>query len=379
MDGVGSAQRRLASLGSDDGLPAPALVLDLAAMEANIATMAARAAAAGIRLRPHAKAHKCPEIARRLVAAGAAGASCAVLAEAEAMAAAGIGGLLVTSPVVGAAAADRVHRLLLRGADLAVVADDPATLPPLAAAARAAGRSLPVLVEVDVGQARTGVGGPDEAVALARAIAACEGLHYAGVQGYWGHLQQVMPFAERRARVAAQAARLAEVIAALHAADLPATLVTGGGTGTAMIDLDMRLLTEIQPGSYLFLDSAYGAVTLDGGEVPGAPFRPTLFVSAQVVSAQRPGRAIVNAGLKAFAADSGRPLPVLGAPPGATYRFMGDEHGAVDFDPAQGTLRTGDRVEFLTSHCDPTVNLHSVFHVRVEGRIQDIWPITARY
>jgi D-serine deaminase-like pyridoxal phosphate-dependent protein len=361
---------------SGEGLATPALLLDLDALERNIATMAAHARAAGVGLRPHAKSHKCPEIARRLAAAGALGPACATVGEAEAMAAAGIGGILVTSPLVGAAMLDRLRRLLLRGADLRVVADDPRTLPGLAAAAAAAGRTLPVLVELDVGQARTGCPDPEAGLALARAIAATPGLGFAGVQAYWGNIQQLMPFAARAAEAQARAGRLAALLELLADAGLRAAIVTGGGTGTSFIDPSLGLFTEIQPGSYLFLDSAYGAIPI---AADGSPFVPALHVAATVVTAVRPGRVVVNAGFKALATDSGRPVPVRGAPPGATYSFMGDEHGGIDFDPALPGPRPGDRIDLLTSHCDPTVNLHARYVVMRGGEIVDHWPVAGRY
>jgi 3-hydroxy-D-aspartate aldolase len=358
-----------------EDLPTPALVLDLPAMRRNIGRMAAHAAAAGVRLRPHAKSHKCVEIARLSAAAGALGPACATIREAEAMAAGGIGGILVTSPVVTADALARLGRLLARGADLSVVADDPANVADLARAAEAAGRHpLPVLVELDMGQGRTGCAGPAAAADLARAVAGRPPLAFAGVQAYWGHLQQVVPLEERARRVAEGKARLREALSALEAAGLPAGIVTGGGTGTAFLDPPGGPFTEIQPGSFLFLDSCYGPLPLDPRE-GGNPFEPALFVRASVVSRVHPGRAVVNAGLKAFATDSGRPVPARGAPPGATYRFMGDEHGAVEFDPALAAPPLGAGIELLTSHCDPTVNLHDRYAV-VDGEdVVDSWPI----
>jgi D-serine deaminase-like pyridoxal phosphate-dependent protein len=235
---------------------------------------------------------------------------------------------------------------------------------------------LRVLAELDMGQRRTGCASPADAAALAAAIAAAPGLTFAGVQGYWGHLQQVSPLDERRRRAGEEAGRLRELLARLSGEGRSVAIVTGGGTGTSAIDPDLGLFTEIQPGSYLFLDSAYGAIDVDAG---GNPFRPSLFVSAEVVSSVRPGRAVVNAGLKAFATDSGRPVPLRGAPSGATYTFMGDEHGAVDHDPDAGRIAPGTRIEFLTSHCDPTVNLYRAYHVRRGGAIVDVWPIAAHH
>lgn len=357
-----------------DQLPTPALILDLDAMDRNIATMAAHAAAVGVSLRPHAKSHKSVEIARRLKAAGALGPACATIAEAEAMAAGGIEGILVTSPMVSADILDRVRRLLLRGAAPMLVVDDPVNVTALAELAEAAGRTLALIVELDVGVGRTGCAEPEDGVALAALIATMPALHFAGVQAYWGNLQQIEPLSERRERVAAQAARLRKLVELLAAAGLPAGIVTGGGTGTSFIDPELGLFTEIQPGSFLFLDSCYGAIPLRGN---GNPFEPSLFVAASVVTASHPRRVIVNAGFKALATDSGRPVPVRGAPAESTYRFMGDEHGAIDL--GSGTPpRPGAAIELLTPHCDPTVNLHARYQVVRGDEVVDVWPVAAR-
>jgi D-serine deaminase-like pyridoxal phosphate-dependent protein len=352
----------------------PSLLLDLAAMEGNIAAMAARAKTLGVAMRPHAKSHKCVEVARRLAAAGALGPGCATIGEAEAMAAAGIGGILVTSPIATDTALDSVRRLLLRGADLMLTADHPANVDALAALAAASGQVLRVIVDFDMGVGRTGCREAKDAVALAQRIAAHPSLRFAGVQAYWGNLQQIMPLAERESRVAVQAARLKGLIADLTAAGLKPEIVSGAGTGTHWIDGRTGLFTEIQPGSFLFLDSCYTKV--DFSAEP-SPFRPALFVAAGVVSANHPGRVIVNAGWKAFATDSGLPVPMRGAPEGATYRYMGDEHGAVEF--AEGAPPgLGAVIELLTSHCDPTVNLFARYQVVRGDRVIDQWPIAAR-
>jgi 3-hydroxy-D-aspartate aldolase len=165
------------------------------------------------------------------------------------------------------------------------------------------------------------------------------------------------------------------VVAALVSAGLPPAIVTGGGTGSHRIDAAMGLFTEIQPGSYLFMDSCYGAISISEND---NPFVPSLFVAATVVSANKPGRVVVNAGWKAFATDSGKPVALRGAPPGAAFRFMGDEHGALDFE-GDGGPALGSIIEFLTSHCDPTVNLYSAFHVVRGDKVIDVWPIKARY
>jgi D-serine deaminase-like pyridoxal phosphate-dependent protein len=315
------------------------------------------------------------EIAQRIMAAGAIGISCATIGEAETMALGGIGGILVTAPLTSSDAIERLRRLLLRGANIAVVADHPASVAQLSAVAAAAGRALDVVVDVDVGMGRTGCLEIADAVALARQIAASPALTYAGIQAYWGNLQHVSPFAERARLIAIQADRVCAVIAALRSAGLPPAIVTGGGTGSHRIDAATGLFTEIQPGSYLFMDSCYGAVSISEND---NPFVPSLFVAATVVSANKPGRVVVNAGWKAFATDSGKPVALRGGPPGASFRFMGDEHGALDFEGGGGP-ELGATVEFLTSHCDPTVNLYGAFHVVRGDQVIDIWPIRARY
>lgn len=348
----------------------PALVVDLDALDRNIATMRARAEAMGVALRPHAKSHKCVEIAQRLQRAGAIGASCATIEEAEAMARGGVTGILLTSPMVSDDQIARLGRLLARGADVMAVVDHPRNVEAYGAAAKAAGRSMDVLVDFDFGMGRGGCIEIQDAVALAQMANAHKSLRFRGMQAYWGHLQQVMPLADRKTQCEVQHARLRAVIAALAGAGLRPEIVSGAGTGSHVIDGETGLFTELQPGSYLFLDSMYGKSV-------GSPFEPSLFVATTVVSANRQNRVIVNGGFKAFATDGGKPEVVRGAPKEASYRFMGDEHGALDFEGEGPGL--GGTVEFLTSHCDPTVNLYPAFHVVRGEDVIDIWPIAARY
>ena len=201
-------------------------------------------------------------------------------------------------------------------------------------------------------------------------------LKFAGLQAYWGNLQQVSPFPERVRRVAVQTERLRAAIAALTDAGLPPDIVTGGGTGSHRIDAASGLFTEMQPGSYLFMDSCYSTISISEND---NPFLPSLFVAASVVSANRPGRVVVNAGWKAFATDSGKPVALRGAPSDAVFRFMGDEHGALDFEGGRRDRLSAQQSNFSVSHCDPTVNLYSQFHVVRGDDVIDIWPIRARY
>ena len=356
-------------------VPTPALLVDIDILDRNIAIMRDGAAALGVNLRPHAKAHKCVEIAQRIMAAGAIGASCATIGEAEAMALGRIGGILVTAPLISADALERLRRLLLRGADIAVVVDHPASVAALAALADSVRRRLDIVVDIDFGVGRTGCREIADAVALARQVAGAPSLRFAGIQAYWGNLQQVSPYSERATRVAVQTERLRAAIAELTAAGLPPVIVSGGGTGSHRIDAASGLFTEMQPGSYLFMDSCYSTISISEND---NPFQPSLFVAATVVSVNRPGRVVVNAGWKAFAADSGKPVALRGGPAGAVYRFMGDEHGALDFEHGDAP-GIGATIEFLPSHCDPTVNLYSQFHVVRGNEVIDIWPVRARY
>lgn len=358
-------------------LPTPALLLDLDALEHNIATMIDMAAGAGIGLRPHGKSHKSPQIARILTEMGAKGTCCATLAELEGFAAEDLPGLLLTAPIATAEQIARLGKLHASGADVMVVADNPDVVPALS---RIAGdRPLPVLVDCDVGQHRTGVADADAAEALARAITDAPGLTYAGVQAYWGHLQQVPDVTDRHARVKEAARMLAAILDRLAAAGLPAGIVTGGGTGTFGIDRNLGLFTELQPGSFLVLDSLYGplAIEPDGTN----PFRHALFVRAAVVSTNPRGnlapQVTINAGLKAFATDSG--LPRLATErPGTTFRYMGDEHGALT-QPDDQPFKLGEEVDLIPSHCDPTVNLYPCYHLLRGGTLEGSWAITGRY
>jgi D-serine deaminase-like pyridoxal phosphate-dependent protein len=354
-------------------LSTPCLLLDADAFAHNLAAMSELVRRHGRELRPHVKAHKCAAIGRRQLEAGAVGLCCATVREAEVMAAAGLGGLLVTSPVTAPAMVERLARARER-VDLAVVVDSEAGLEALAAAAGAEA-PLGAVVEIDVGQGRTGVTSPAAAVRLARRIAELPPLRYRGVQAYYGHLQHVPAYAERRARVAEQWQRLQGFLDALNAEGLRPEIITGGGTGTHLLDLEEGPFTEIQPGSYLFMDKQYGGVEL----APGAtPFRTALTIATRVISANQPDLAVVDAGFKAMATDAGPALLASGAAADATYQFMGDEHGGLRFPPGAARPAAGHLITLVAPHCDPTVNLHDWFNVMSDGRLVDIWPIDAR-
>lgn len=337
-------------------IPTPALLLDLEAFEANLARMLARVRSAGKQLRPHAKAHKCPEIARRQIAAGAIGVCVATVPEAELMAAAGIPGILLTSPLADPAKMARAASVCSL-----VVVDHPQQAAWYDEAARAAGRTLGVLVDLDVGDHRTGAR-PEQAVALAEQVDAARNLELRGLQAY-SVLGSHAGGRERRRAVSQEVfAGVSAVIGTMLRRGLCCDIVSGGSTGTWDIDTDVTELTELQAGSFVLMDLAYRREGLD--------FASALHVEATVVSANHEGFVTVDAGFKAFATDRGYGPEVLGHP-GATYRWAGDEFGYVDGAP----LQLGDRVRFLPPHCDPTVNLYDRLYACRAGRLEAVWPL----
>ena len=374
MAGLGVNEPLIGQPGSRWRLQTPALVIDLDAMEANIAAMAAWAKGKRIALRPHAKTHKSPDVARRQIAAGAIGICCATLGEAETIAEAGIAGVHITSPVVPAGKLERLARLNATAERLSLVADHPDNVEALAAVAERSGRPLNLVLDVDTGIGRTGVADTQMGLALARRIAATKVLRLAGVQGYAGNLQHIYDVAERRAAMPERMQLTKNVVGALREAGLAPAIITGGGTGTYQLDAEFGLLSELQGGSYIFMDVDYAKVEQPGGIV----FKPALFVQASVVSASYDDHITVDAGLKAFATDGKAPVPMAGAPAGATYRFRGDEHGLVDLPAGAVKPKLGDYITLFNPHCDPTVNLHNVFHVVRGDMLVDIWPVAAR-
>lgn len=361
--------------GSRQRLATPALVLDLDAFEANIATMAAWAKAQGLGLRPHAKTHKCSTVARKQVEAGAIGNCAATLSEAEVLVDAGIPGVLVTSTVV---TPDRIARLVAlndRAEKLMVIVDDPENVDALAAAARPEA-PLWVMVDLEVGCGRTGAANPAAAIDLIDRIIACPSLRFAGVQAYDGNVQAIQDYEERRQRLSDDLEPLRQVGAELQRRGTPLVILSGGGTGTHDLDGKGGLFTELQVGSYCVMDRIYGACDLDGAG--SARFRNALFVRTTVISRAKPGYVTTDAGLKAFSTGSGDPVIASGAPQGATYQFMGDEHGRITFAKTGQGLALGDQVECIPPHCDPTIALYDAYHVVRGDTLVDIWPIDCR-
>jgi D-serine deaminase-like pyridoxal phosphate-dependent protein len=360
--------------GGRRSLNTPVLVIDLDALERNVRTMAAFAAKHGVALRPHAKTHKSADIARMQMEAGAVGSCCAKLGEAEALADGGIGAILITSPVVSAPAIERLIKLNQRIPDLRVAVDNPDNVDALAAAAEASGKPLQLVVDIDPGIRRTGVSSPEAAVALASKIAGLPTLRYLGVQCYCGREQHIESFADRRAAMVDRTDYVRGIVEKLTQAGLSPGVITGGGTGTHRIDVELGVFNELQVGSYVFMDRQYNECDLTGDNV--LPYETSLFIDARVVSANTPGLATIDAGFKAMATDGGPPTVVSGSAPGSIFHFMGDEHGLVV--EADRVFHVSERVTLAAPHCDPTVNLYDFFHVVRGDTLVDIWPVQAR-
>ena len=362
--------------GSRAALNTPVLVLDVAVLDRNIATMAALARARGVALRPHAKTHKSVDIARRQIAAGAIGQCCAKIGEAEVLADGGIEGLLVTSPVAAPQAIARLAALAARSPGLMATVDHPAVVAAIGHALEGADATLQVVIDIDPGIHRTGVASPEAAVALAAAIAAQPRLTYRGVQFYCGAQQHIEDYATRRAAIEERTDYLRSVIAALSDAGFAPALVTGGGTGTHRIDLDLGVFTELQVGSYVFMDRQYLDCDLTGDGV--APYEVSLTVDARVVSANHDALVTIDAGFKALSTDGGAAEVRRGAPSEAKVIFMGDEHAALVAPGIGGSLRPGDAVTLVVPHCDPTVNLYDTYHIVADETLVAFWPVSAR-
>jgi len=362
--------------GSRRSLNSPSLVLDLEMLERNITEMANFAKAHNVKLRPHSKTHKSADIARRQMAEGALGVCCAKLGEAEALGEAGIQSLHITSPVVTPQAIQRLVELNAKVSDLMLVVDHPANAEALAAAAAKAGKPLTVIVDIDPGIHRTGTASPEATVELVQKIANFRSLAYAGVQFYCGSHQHIVDFKERTAQIKERTEYLQGILAKLEEAGLKPGIVTGSGTGTHYIDAKLGVFTELQVGSYVFMDHDYNVCDLRGLDKP--TFEQALQIDARVVSANTPGMVTVDAGLKAMATEKGPPMILKGAVEGATTRFMGDEHLAVIAPEGQQAPKLGEQVILTPPHCDPTVNLYESYNVVKGDTLVEIWPVTAR-
>jgi D-serine deaminase-like pyridoxal phosphate-dependent protein len=358
-------------------LPTPALTIDLEAMESNLLKMKTFYQGKKAKLRPHTKTHKCPIIAKRQLEDGAVGVCAAKVSEAEVMVEAGIGNVLVTSPVVTKEKIERVVALAKKSPGVAIVVDHEKNVRDYDDAARAAGVKLPVLIDLNVGTDRTGIAIGKPALDLAEAIRRSSSLIFGGLQAYAGHIMHLRGFEYRKQASEATMGRAVEFKHALEKAGFEVPVLTGGGTGTYNIDCDIDGITDVQVGSYLFMDVNYRNVGGKDGPVY-EDFRPSLLVLTTAISQPAKGRITVDAGVKAFATDQEPPDPL--SLPGVSYRFAGDEHGILEFRDPRGPaeVKLGDKVLMIASHCDPTVNLYDQYYPFRNERVEEMWPISAR-
>lgn len=347
-------------------LDTPALLLDVAVLERNIARMADFARQVGVHLRPHAKTHKSPMIAAKQLQAGAIGITCQKLGEAEVMAEAGIAGLLIANQIVGEIKIERLVNLARR-TDITIAVDDAANVAALSAAASQAGVTIGVLVEVDVGMHRCGVQPGEPTLGLARQVVEAPGLAFRGLMGYEGHAVMIDDASDRRETAVASLRRLVDTAELLRGQGIAVDVVSSTGTGTFDIGGGFPGVTEIQVGSYATMDGRYLQV--------GVPFEPALAVLVSVISTPQPGLAIIDAGVKSISTDFGLPQPIELA--GAEVKHMSEEHAWVFLQPGVN-LRPADKIKLRPMHGCTTINLHDCYKVVRNGVVEAEWPVAAR-
>jgi D-serine deaminase-like pyridoxal phosphate-dependent protein len=356
-------------------IPTPALLLDLDAFEDNIAKMAAHLRARHKAFRPHGKTHKCPDVARALIRAGAIGCCAARLSEAEVFARAGIPGLLITTAVIGRDKIARAVALAGAAPDTMFVVDDRQNVRDINDAAAALGHGEPIRLLVDLFFGRTGIAPGQPAVELAQLIDSLPHVSFRGLQSYDGAAAHTSPFDARATRTNTTMGKAVETRAMIERAGIACPLVTGGSTGTYRFDSENPGMTELQPGSFVFMDMEYGTIGGPGGS-EYRDFKNAMTVVTTVVS-RPPGFAIVDGGYKAFATD--RPFtPKAVGIDGVTYGWAGDEHGRLDVSNASRDVKLGDRIEFIPPHIDPTVNLFDDIYALRGDRVEAVWPVAAR-
>jgi D-serine deaminase-like pyridoxal phosphate-dependent protein len=361
---------------SREHLATPALIVDLDAFEHNLRTLIKLCKAAKMSLRPHAKTHKCSLMAKRQVESGAIGICVANLHEARVLVEAGVPGVHLTTPVVGPAKIDGFVDLIGRSNGLTVVVDDLDNAKSLGRALKREGKTLPVLVDLDIGMHRTGVPTVAGALELVHLIRHSDVFELAGIQAYSGYVQHIKRVSERARVYGKQLNHLEKVLDAMSKMGVTPWIVSGGGTGTFEIDRRAGLFTESQAGSYAVMDVDYGGVQLFSRG--GNPYKNALFVQCMVLSNNHPEAVTVDGGYKCFAADGPIPRPARGTPPRAAYEFFGDEFGRIVFAGKHDSLDLGSKVELVAPHCDPTINLHSFLHCVRGNVLVDIWPVDAR-
>ena len=358
-----------------DDVPTPALLIDLEAFEHNLEKMAAFAASKGMDLRPHTKTHKSPYIAKRQLERGAVGVCTAKVSEAEVMIDAGVQAVLVTSPIVSPEKIERLVALAKRSDELRIVVDNQESAERLDQAGREMGTTIGVLIDLDPGIRRTGIAPGEPALDLVERISQLDHLRFDGLQAYAGHVMHVEGWRQRALR---SRHALADCIATrqlLEDRGHRVEIFTGGGTGTFDIDCEGAGFTDLQVGSYLFMDVEYRRIGGQTGELLD-DFEPSLFVLSTAISQPVRELITIDAGYKSLATDTVK--PVLRDWPEVAFNWGGDEHGMLGLGEPPADIGLGDKLQVMVPHCDPTVNLYDYYHPFRDGRVTELWPISGR-
>jgi len=354
----------------------PCLILDLDALERNIRKMGAYAKAHGMRHRSHGKMHKSVDVQKlqeRL--GGAVGVCCQKVSEAEAFARGGIGDILISNEVRDPSKIDRLARLPKRVSRITVCVDDVTNVAELSAAAQKHGTTVECLVDIDCGAGRCGVGSAVAATEIAKAIDAAPALKFSGIQAYQGAMQHLENYRDRKARLDVAIAIVKDVVEALSMAGLKPEIVSGGGTGSYGFESNSGVYNELQCGSYAFMDADYGRIRDERGtRIDQGEWENALFVLTSVMSRAKPGQAVCDAGLKVLSLDSG--LPRMHGRDDVTYINASDEHGVIEYP--HGVLRINEKLKLVPGHCDPTCNLHDWYVGVRNGKVETVWPVSAR-
>ncbi len=354
----------------------PCLILDLDALERNIKKMGDYAKTHGMRHRSHGKMHKSVDVQKlQEKLGGAVGVCCQKVSEAEVFVRGGIKDVLVSNQVRDPAKIDRLARLPKLGSKIIVCVDDIANVAELSAAAQKHGTTIECFVEIDCGAGRCGVTTTEAVVDIAKAIDAAPNLKFTGIQAYQGAMQHIDSYDDRKAKLDAAIAQVKDAVAALKKAGLEPELVSGGGTGSYYFESNSGVFNELQCGSYAFMDADYGRIhDKDGKRIDQGEWENALFILTSVMSHAKPDKAIVDAGLKAQSVDSG--LPVIFGRDDVKYIKCSDEHGVVE-DP-KGVLKVNDKLKLIPGHCDPTCNVHDWYVGVRNGKVEALWPVSAR-
>jgi len=354
----------------------PCLILDLDALERNIKKMGDYAKAHGMRHRAHGKMHKSVDVLKLQQDLGAAcGVCCQKVSEAEVFARGGIKDVMVSNQVTDPAKIDRLARMPKLGARVLVCVDDPDNVRALSEAAQKHGTEIEALVEIDCGAGRCGVSTTQDVVNIAKLIDAAPGLKFAGIQAYQGAMQHLDLYTDRKAKLDIAIAQVADAVQGLKSNGLECDIVGGGGTGSYYFESNSGVYNELQCGSYAFMDADYGRILDENGQrIDAGEWENALFILTSVMSHAKADKAIVDAGLKAQSVDSG--LPTVFGRDDVEYLKCSDEHGVVA-DP-DAVLKVNDKLRLVPGHCDPTCNVHDWYVGVRNGKVETVWPVSAR-